>query len=739
MAGCGSRWNAWRLVTAVAVLATGVLGDDILRTSGFTECTKNTAVKVEKVDLSYNSSNKTIIFDVAGSSEKQQNVSAVLEVKAYGNDIYSETFNPCDSKTFVERLCPVPEGNFAANGKLAIPEKYASMVPAIAFQIPDIAALATLKLISAENGEEVACLKAEISNGKSVNIPAIPYVAAGIAGAALVLSAVSAAGAALAGGGVGGVGTTSPGFGEVIGHLQFIATSGMMSVNYPPVYRSFTTNFAFSTGIIPWTRLQEGIDAFRARTGGNLTISSVEYLKKATLVYPDGSTVSPQQQSAKIKRSLETFAAVLARQADVSVGEGGQDGGSGASDVKSVMSGIQGYVEQLAVPDTNVFMNILLVVAILIAAIIVGILLVKVILEVWAIWGSFPEALKGFRKHYWGTIARTITSLILVLYGIWVLYCLFQFIKGDSWAAQALAGVTLAIFTAILAFFSWKIWSTARKLKNEEGDTSALYDDKSLWTKYSIFYDAYRKDYWWIFVPTIIYMLIKGIALAVGDGHGMAQTVAMIAIEGAMLIMLLWSRPYERRSGNVINIVIQVVRVLSVVCILVFVEEFGIRQTTQTVTGVVLIVVQSTLTGILAILIAWNAINACCKENPHRKRRKEMEKLQRDTLTPLSARNSLLLDRPGSGQNKTMLSLPRLNTTEKSQGYQNVRDPYAAEDGLQPPMAPSGGPMYRPLTPTTYNDVRQSLITTAAPFGQQQPPTRYNQGYRFGDEGYRGF
>ena len=90
-----------------------------------------------------------------------------------------------------------------------------------------------------------------------------------------------------------------------------------------------------------------------------------------------------------------------------------------------------------------------------------------------------------------------------------------------------------------------------------------------------------------------------------------------------MFGLLIWSRPYERRSGNVINIVIQVVRVLSVVCILVFVEELGIAQTTKTVTGVILIAVQSALTGVLAILLAVNAIISCCKQNPHRRRRKE--------------------------------------------------------------------------------------------------------------------
>ena len=78
---------------------------------------------------------------------------------------------------------------------------------------------------------------------------------------------------------------------------------------------------------------------------------------------------------------------------------------------------------------------------------------------------------------------------------------------------------------------------------------------------------------------------------------------------------------YQRRE--LINIIIQVVRLLSVALILVFVEELGINQSSKTITGVVLIALQSSLTALLALLIAINAIVICVRENPHRKRRKE--------------------------------------------------------------------------------------------------------------------
>ncbi|KAL2165168.1 hypothetical protein VTH06DRAFT_464 [Thermothelomyces fergusii] len=624
-----------RLVRAAltwALLAGGVSGADILETVGFSSCDSNGSVAVEQVAIKYNNDDKTITFDLAGTSNMEQKVTAVLKLSAYDQEIYSRSFDPCEKSTSVEQLCPVPAGKFIARGSQTIPPQFADMVPSIAFQIPDIAAMATLELHSKNSGETVACIQSPVTNGKTASAAAVSYAAMGVAGAALVLGGISAAGAVFAGGGAAagggsaaaGSGTPSPTFTEVFTWFQGMAMNGMLSVNYPNVYRSFTKNFAFSVGLVPWTNLQISIDNFRAATGGNLTENSVAFLRNATLIYPDGSAQTPQ---GLFRRAGDAHESAVQRT------------------VRAAVSGIQGYVQQLSIPSGNTFMTVLLIVAIVIAAIVVGILLVKVVLELWALFGTFPKSLAGFRRHYWTSIARAVTSLILVLYGVWVLYCVFQFTRGDSWAAKILAGVTLFLFTGVLAYFSWKIWVTAQRLKKVEGDVSSLYDDKSIWVKYSIFYESYRRDYWWLFVPTILYMFAKGVIIAAGDGHGMVQTGGQLIIEGIMLILLLWSRPYERRSSNIINIAIQVVRVLSVVCILVFVEQFGIAQTTKTVTGVVLIAVQSALTGILGILIACNAFIACFKMNPHRKRRKQLEKLQRrDTLTPLDARNSLLLN-----------------------------------------------------------------------------------------------
>lgn len=554
--------------------------------------------------------------------------------------------------------------------------------------------------LKSKDGKEIACITSELTNGKSMKIPGVTYAAAGVAGAALALSGLSALGTA----GHPGAHSTSPGFGEVMGWFHTMATNGMLSVSYPAVYRSFSKNFAFSTGLIPWGQMQQSIDQFRKATGGNLTDNNYEFLRNAKLVY---SNESASDAGAKAKRgwnlvvgALDLATRELSTSVDSDPSAGGGGGGDGDTDsLKHYVSGIEAYAEKLTIPEANTFMTVLLIFAIVIAAITVGILLLKVILEAWALYGSFPQKLTGFRKDYWGLLGRTVTNLILVLYGIWVLYCVYQLSSRDSWAAKVLAAVTLVIFTAVLCFFAFKITRLARKYKKSEGDASSLYEDRETWKKYSLFYDNYKKDYWWLFVPAIVYMFAKGCIIAGGNGHGLVQSVGQLIVEALMLALLLWHRPYVAKSTQWINISIQVVRVLSVVCVLVFVEELGLSQTTKTVTGIVLIAVQSALTGILAILIATNAIILCCRENPHARRRKEAgkwpplpsrpgidanargsaEKTGRDfdDLTPLDARESLLMDNP---PRKEYAEMSKFNFTGPYEPYRDRYDPKSGHD-----------------------------------------------------------
>ena len=286
-----------------------------------------------------------------------------------------------------------------------MPAEFASQIPAIAFQVPDLDGMARLELKTGNT--TLACVESVVNNGKTASQPAVSYVTAAIAATALALSAISAVGAAGVGGSTAGV---SPNFGDVMFWFQSVATNGMLSVDYPPVYRSFVKNFAWSTGLIQWTQVQKGIDTFRQSTGGNTTQMSVEFLTNATLVYNNTGTDNTKTS----KRSLEVENFLYPR-ADINFEHNSNvtdDQPQGQSQVMHYVNGIEAYVEQLKIPSANTFMTVLLMFAILIAAIAVLILLFKVILEVWALFASFPKRLVGFRKRYWGFLAGTIVRIV---------------------------------------------------------------------------------------------------------------------------------------------------------------------------------------------------------------------------------------------------------------------------------------------------------------------------------------
>lgn len=251
----------------------------------------------------------------------------------------------------------VPAGTFAAQGSQTIPSNYASQIPAIAFSIPDLDGEATLRLSAIDGGQNLACIQSGVTNGQTLEIPAISYLAVGISASALLLTGLSAFGSS---GSAVGVHSPNPTFGSILAWFQGMAMNGMLSVNYPPVYRSFTKNFAFSTGLIPWNAMQNSIDSFRRLTGGNLTTDSVQYLQNATLVFTDGSS----NTSSISKRSLVSWTSGLVLGVrDVAVDLNGTQSGSGTNSgsnsttkVTQVVHGISGYVEQLTIPQANTFM-----------------------------------------------------------------------------------------------------------------------------------------------------------------------------------------------------------------------------------------------------------------------------------------------------------------------------------------------------------------------------------------------
>ncbi|QIW99624.1 hypothetical protein AMS68_005142 [Peltaster fructicola] len=622
-----------RLTLALfAALATVARAGDVLTSNGYQVCQDGGDFEIQKLDASFDRSTRVLNFNLSGTSSKMQKVTAILTIQAYGQQIYQTQFNPCD--TSIMGLCPVPATSFAASGNQTLPEDYANKIPAIAYSIPDLDGSIKLQIMETATNASIGCIQASITNGKTVRLAAVQYASVGIVIAALLFAGLPAV---LSGFHPGASTGASPSFALIVGWFQSMAMNGMLSVDYPPVYRSFSANFAFATGLVSWPSLQHTIDNFRNTTGGNTTHANYDYLQNTTLVFPGSSS----NQTAVVKRSLS---AVLKRALTFHTSDKDTISVTIAADStvdthSHFVSGIQAYSEQLSIPGANVFMTLLIMFALVLGVVIGAILLLKIILELTHLARTLPKWLESWRARFFSRLSRGATALVMIFYGVWVMFAIFQFTNGDSWAAKLLAGLSLGVFTILLAVYALRISHRARQLKHVDGNARQLYDDKETWVKYGIFYDSFKRSYWWFFIPLIVSSAARGAFIGGATGRGMVQAIGELVIDLVLLVMLIWTRPFQSRGSNAITIIVQIGRVVSMGCILVFVESINVNQMARTIVGFSLAITQAVITVTLAILLLINAIRFCVRDS---REQRERERAEMDAhYERLSVRNSM--------------------------------------------------------------------------------------------------
>lgn len=548
---------------------------------------------------------------------------------AYGINLFSYTFNPCDYD--ISEICPIPEGTFSAKGQVNIPSEYADQIPSIAFSIPDLDGEAKLELNNTATGDSVACFQSSISNGKTTKLKSVTYVSAGIAAGALAISGVST---------LAGASVSSVGFADVLSWTQAMAMNGMMSVSYPSVYSSFSQNFAWSSGLISWQGMQDTIDSFRDRTGGNTSYSSYTLTQESTIVdYQSGALILLNSTSDDDETDLSRLVKRISLDGiDLSSGNG--TGSDGSTTVLAKVAGIARFLEHIMIPNANSFMTVLLFFAIAMAAVVVIILLFRIFIEIWGNFRELPKSIESLRHRYWTFLSSTVIRIIIILYGTWVLYCLYQFKLGDSWACQLLAGITLGIFSIILLGFTVRIFVLARRASKSAGGIDELYEHQPWIRRYGLFYGQFKTQYWWFFVPVLGVAVARSAFIALADGHGMVQVIGQLVVEVILVFALLVLRPFNRRSGNVINVIISVVRIASLICVLIFVEELGVAAETTTIVGVVLIVIQAVLTLLLVLLMVIQALISLFSDGTPDPRKSYIDESEMQPLGDVKTTNS---------------------------------------------------------------------------------------------------
>lgn len=327
-----------------------------LDTSSITYCDPPSTLLISRFEVAYFPHNSSIAFNISAASvvsrsvalsdlrsltrfvQQSTNVSASLYCNIYGIEPFNLTVDLCDGKILSGALCPLPKYNFTGSQVLTIPSSIdvTSRIPAIGFKIPDLEGFAQLTLTDVNTGSTRACVQATIANGWSMHQPAVEWATGGIA----IAGALAAFGMSL-----WFTGSIVPfRFLDLMSLYQFIATSALLSLNYPSAYRAFALNLAWSIGLFPsveTSAIQRSIDKMRHRTGSRL---------------PDESLGSAIQY---VNRKLSPYnldpRSVFPRAGTVRGGEV-QTVTSSSSNV--LQAGLPIYVNSVHVPIANAFMTV---------------------------------------------------------------------------------------------------------------------------------------------------------------------------------------------------------------------------------------------------------------------------------------------------------------------------------------------------------------------------------------------
>ncbi|CDZ97006.1 TRP-like family [Phaffia rhodozyma] len=259
-----------------------------LFTNSVTYCLPPQGIIVSSFNFKYYQANESGSFDLSVAFSSNINPEVTASVEVYGKYPVNWTISVCDILDGV--LCPLPKNNFTGGSTLPIPDEITSLIPSIAWSVPDLEIYVTLLINDAYSGESVSCLQATLSNGWSTEQYAVLW-----ASAAFVLLAIGVSwlhtclnycrvdDAILAKHGPYSTATTasagiitgssSPGQGRIVDIVYFFQTMtfvGMLGIDYPNVFPHFVLNFRWAVGLYYVGAVQRAINKARHLTGAKL-------------------------------------------------------------------------------------------------------------------------------------------------------------------------------------------------------------------------------------------------------------------------------------------------------------------------------------------------------------------------------------------------------------------------------------------------------------------------------------
>ncbi|EAU91109.2 integral to membrane protein [Coprinopsis cinerea okayama7 len=547
-------------------------------------------------EVAYFPGNQSVSFNLSAASvQSNVNVTANLFLNVYGMNPVNVTLDLCS--IFNGDLCPLPAYNFTGADSIVLPNSLnvADMIPLIAYKIPDLEGFAQLTLTEPSTGIVRACVQATLSNGWSAHQSAVEWGTGGAAIATLIVSVFLT------------LFTTDAiapfRFLELMYLFQSIASSALLSLNYPSVYRAFALNFAWAVGLFPTSdssAIQNSINELRHRTGSQLADSSsgsvVQFVNRRLSPYNNEVTTSSSSAgiSSIFRRDNDDLSwmgngmvSALTKRAETLNGQVE----TVTPDSDNVLdAGLPIYVNSLHVSTANAFMT----------AFLCALMLFGVTLALLGIGYGVNVLLRRFKEKKLGrtpesgfdyiAFARSwILRISLISFGPLLLFIFYQWTLKDSWATVLLS---VLCFLAIGALVGYPTFLVVRLVR--QNDQFALYTPgNSCLAANGPLYSQYRPPRSYFFAPLLAATVLRSIIVAFAKYTAQAQVGLLIATEVILVGLHCWLRPYQSRGGDIFSTYLAIVRLVTSGLLIAFLQPLEVKPIPRVVIGIVIAVIFS--------------------------------------------------------------------------------------------------------------------------------------------------
>ncbi|KAI1437777.1 hypothetical protein GGR50DRAFT_691802 [Xylaria sp. CBS 124048] len=598
-----SNFGPALLLPALAAFLPGASGASMLTSTSLNSCQPNSKFSASFFNVTYLPDSNLATINVVATSSIQGNVTFDVSVVAYGLSIISQSLDPCTLG--LAGLCPMNAGKIPLDFNFNVDPSAKSHIPGIAYTFPDLDAKVRVSLRSTDTNQSVACVEADVSNGKTVNLLGVKWVLAIVAGVVLCSSAVlnglghSNAAAHIASGAL-----------SLFGFFQAQAIIGMTSVHLPPVVQSWTQDFQWSMGIINVSFLQDIFTWYQRSTGGSpstifdsLTTVSVEVEKRGLSVLPDAAVGLYRRSASLVPRA----ATQLMKRGNIKTGSGSY-----------IVYGIQRVAFKANIESTNLFLTGLVFYCLLVVITIAGIAAFKGYCELaarkkWMKSDTFLEFRNG-----WLTILKGILfRLTIIGYPQMTILCLWELTQVDSAAEVVLAIFFLLGMTATLGFAALKVIRLARRsVAMHRNPAYILFSDPHALNKWGFLYVQFRASAYYFVIPVLGYTFVKSLFIAFAQNSGTAQAIGLLLIEIAALIAASVLRPWMDKSTNSFNIAICAVNFVNSIFILIFSDVFDQPPIVNGGVGLVLFFLNAIFATVLLLMVILSTAMVFYRKNP---------------------------------------------------------------------------------------------------------------------------